>query len=112
MSVTLTVHIARQAHAAQRLDLTAPVHVAQALRALRAGLRRIPRRTRRSLGTEMETNTMKQVLPIAAVVALATVLSAGYAHAGVVGDVPEPGSLTLVGAGAAIVAVGAWWRSR
>ena len=55
---------------------------------------------------------MRQVLPIAAVIALVTVLSIGHAHAGVAGDVPEPGTLTLVGAGAAIVAVGAWWRNR
>ena len=45
----------------------------------------------------MEMDTMKQVLPIAA---------------GVVSTVPEPGTLTLLGAGAAIVAVGAWWRNR
>mgnify|MGYP003577516868 CR=1 FL=1 len=60
----------------------------------------------------MEMDTMKQVLPIAAAVALAIVLSNGQAHAGVVGTVPEPGTLTLLGAGAAVVAVGAWWRNR
>ena len=55
---------------------------------------------------------MTQVLPIVAVAALQIFLNVSNAHAGVVGTVPEPGALTLVTAGAAIVAVGAWWRNR
>ena len=36
----------------------------------------------------------------------------GTAHAGAVSNLPEPGSLALLGVGAAAVAVGAWWRNR
>ena len=46
---------------------------------------------------------------IAAVASL--VLVAGTASAGVVG-VPEPTSMGLLGVGAAVVAVGAWWKNR
>jgi hypothetical protein len=38
-------------------------------------------------------------------------LVAQAAHAGAV-PVPEPGTLGLLGAGAAIAALGAWWRHR
>jgi PEP-CTERM motif len=36
----------------------------------------------------------------------------GNAHAGTATHVPEPASLALLSAGAAVVAVGAWWRNR
>jgi hypothetical protein len=38
-------------------------------------------------------------------------LGVSTAHAGVV-SLPEPTSLTLLGLGAGVVAVGAWWRNR
>jgi hypothetical protein len=38
-------------------------------------------------------------------------LVAHVAHAGVA-TVPEPGTLGLLGAGAAVAALGAWWRHR
>ena len=39
------------------------------------------------------------------------VLVAGAAYAGAV-DVPEPTSMGLLGVGAAVAAVGAWWKNR
>ena len=39
------------------------------------------------------------------------VLVAGTAYAGVA-DVPEPTSMGLLGVGAAVAAVGAWWKNR
>ena len=47
---------------------------------------------------------------LVAVVA-SSVLVAGTAHAGVV-NVPEPTTMGLLGVGAAVAAVGAWWRNR
>jgi hypothetical protein len=71
--------------------------VAQALRRSESGLSADFPSNAWFTSNGMEMDTMKQVLPIAA---------------GVVSTVPEPGTLTLLGAGAAIVAVGAWWRNR
>jgi uncharacterized membrane protein YdcZ (DUF606 family) len=51
------------------------------------------------------------VVSIVALVGMQIVLGANVAHAGVA-HVPEPTSLTLLGVGAAAVAVGAWWRNR
>jgi len=48
---------------------------------------------------------------LAAVVAQMLIV-VGTAHAGAVSNLPEPGSLALLGVGAAAVAVGAWWRNR
>jgi len=39
------------------------------------------------------------------------VLVAGTAYAGVA-NVPEPTSMGLLGVGAAVAAVGAWWKNR
>ena len=47
---------------------------------------------------------------LAAVVA-SLVLVAGTAHAGFA-NVPEPTSMGLLGVGAAVAAVGAWWKNR
>ena len=44
-------------------------------------------------------------------VAASLLLVAGTADAGVV-QVPEPTSMGLLGIGAAVVAVGAWWKNR
>ena len=44
-------------------------------------------------------------------VAAPILLIAGSAHAGVA-QVPEPASVTLLGVGAAAVAVVVWWRNR
>ena len=48
---------------------------------------------------------------IVAAVAAQILLAAGNAHAGLA-VMPEPGTLTLLGIGAGVVAVGAWWRNR
>jgi len=48
---------------------------------------------------------------IAAIVVALLFLVAHAAHAGTA-PVPEPGTLGLLGSGAAIVALGAWWRHR
>jgi hypothetical protein len=48
---------------------------------------------------------------IAAVVIAQVFLVAQAAHAGVV-SVPEPSTLALLGIGASVAAVGAWWRHR
>jgi hypothetical protein len=45
-------------------------------------------------------------------VAVQALLIVSRAHAGVLVTVPEPTTLALLGAGAAVVAVGAWWRHR
>ena len=39
-------------------------------------------------------------------------LVAHVAHAGRIISVPEPGTLALLGSGAAIAALGVWWRHR
>lgn len=54
---------------------------------------------------------MRQLVTIAALLGAQTLFAAGNAYAGVP-TVPEPGTLTLVGVGAAVVAIGSWWRSR
>lgn len=48
---------------------------------------------------------------IAALVGLQIALGVTTAYAGVA-HLPEPTSLTLLGIGAGVVAVGAWWRNR
>lgn len=49
----------------------------------------------------------------AAIVAAQLLLVVASAHAGgPVVNVPEPMTLSLLGAGAAVAAVGAWWRNR
>jgi len=45
-------------------------------------------------------------------IALQIFVTVSNANAGVVSTVPEPASLALLGAGAAVVAAGAWWRNR
>jgi hypothetical protein len=47
-----------------------------------------------------------------AAITLQMFLTVSTANAGVVTAVPEPASLALLGAGAAVVAAGAWWRNR
>ena len=54
---------------------------------------------------------LMKIALLAAVVAQMLIV-VGTAHAGVVSNLPEPGSLALLGVGAAAVAVGAWWRNR
>jgi hypothetical protein len=49
---------------------------------------------------------------VAALVAAQIIVTVKLAHAGVATQVPEPASLALLGAGAAVVAVGAWWKNR
>ena len=111
MSAELTVHIARQDAHAQAPNLTMLLDMAYRLLPLETAGGRISRR--RLVHPERNGDEwMKQVLPIVVVVALHIFLNVGDAHAGVVGTVPEPGTLTLLSAGAAIVALGAWWRSR
>ena len=58
----------------------------------------------------MTSKTLTQ----AAVVAAQLLLVVASAHAGTppIVNVPEPMTLSLLGAGAAVVAVGAWWRKR
>ena len=51
-------------------------------------------------------------LSIAVIVAAQLVLVAHAAHAGGPFQVPEPGTLGLLGSGAAIAALGVWWRHR
>jgi PEP-CTERM motif len=53
----------------------------------------------------------RYVALIVALVGMQSALGVGTAHAGVV-SLPEPTSLTLLGLGAGVVAVGAWWRNR
>jgi len=54
---------------------------------------------------------IRSVAAIVALVGVQVALSVSTAHAGVA-HVPEPTSLTLLGIGAGVVAVGAWWRNR
>jgi len=49
---------------------------------------------------------------LTALVAVQALVIVSGAHAGIIATVPEPTTLTLLGAGAAVVAVGAWWRHR
>ena len=49
---------------------------------------------------------------LTALVAVQALVIVSGAHAGITPTVPEPTTLTLLGAGAAVVAVGAWWRHR
>jgi hypothetical protein len=49
---------------------------------------------------------------ITATVVAQLLLVAHAAHAGAPIQVPEPGTLGLLGAGAAVAALGAWWRHR
>ena len=51
------------------------------------------------------------VASIVALVGLQIALGVSVAHAGTV-RIPEPTSLTLLGLGAGVVALGAWWRNR
>jgi hypothetical protein len=55
---------------------------------------------------------MSKSLWLMGLVAVQVVLVASAAHAGSVVRVPEPTTLTLLGAGAAVVAVAEWWRHR
>jgi len=54
---------------------------------------------------------IQSIAEIVALVGMQIVLGAGVAHAGVA-HLPEPTTLTLLGIGAGVVAVGAWWRNR
>jgi hypothetical protein len=49
---------------------------------------------------------------LTALVGVQALVIVSRAHAGFIITVPEPTTLTLLGAGAAVVAVGAWWRHR
>ena len=51
-------------------------------------------------------------IAVIAGVAAQILVTVGTAYAGVPVSLPEPGSLALLGVGAAAVAVGAWWRNR
>ena len=57
---------------------------------------------------------MKNRTTLAAFVAatVCSLITVSQAFAGAPVRVPEPGTMTLIGAGAAVVAVGAWWRNR
>ena len=57
----------------------------------------------------MSNHTAVVAIVVAAGLSL---VSAGTAFAGVAVRVPEPGTLTLIGSGAVVLAVGAWWRNR
>jgi len=48
---------------------------------------------------------------VVALMGMQITLDISVAHAGTV-RIPEPTSLTLLGLGAGVVAVGAWWRNR
>ena len=54
---------------------------------------------------------IKRIVGVAAVVALQATMAVSYAYAGAV-PLPEPTTLALVGIGAGIIAVGAWWKNR
>jgi hypothetical protein len=56
--------------------------------------------------------TPKACWSIAALVVAQVFVMATAANAGLSVAVPEPTTLTLLGAGAAVAAVGAWWRHR
>jgi hypothetical protein len=57
---------------------------------------------------------MKTQATLSAIVAAAaySLMLVPDAFAGVIIRVPEPGTFLVLGAGAAVVAVGAWWRNR
>jgi hypothetical protein len=55
--------------------------------------------------------TPKACWSITALVVAQVFVIATTAHAGIT-PVPEPTTLTLLGVGAAVAAVGAWWRHR
>jgi len=54
---------------------------------------------------------IRSIASIVALVGVQIALGVSTAHAGTA-HVPEPMSLTLLGIGAGVVAVGAWWRNR
>ena len=58
-------------------------------------------------GPHVTSKTLTQTLIVAAQLLLVT-----SAHAGGPVIVPEPATMALLGTGAAVVAVGAWWRNR
>ena len=55
---------------------------------------------------------MKKIAMIAAFVGMPMAFAVNSVYAGTVGVVPEPGSLLVLGTGAAAVAVYVWWRDR
>jgi hypothetical protein len=62
---------------------------------------------------EEERQMSARILAVAVSVASQVVLVVKAAHAGGPPvSVPEPTTLALLGAGAAVVAVGAWWKHR
>jgi hypothetical protein len=54
---------------------------------------------------------VRSIASVATLVAAQIVMTVQSAHAGAV-SVPEPASLTLLGTGAAVVAIGVWWKNR
>jgi hypothetical protein len=60
----------------------------------------------------MDGDAMKKIAMIAAFVGMPMAFAVNSVYAGTVGVVPEPGSLLVLGTGAAAVAVYVWWRDR
>jgi hypothetical protein len=54
----------------------------------------------------------RKIFSLVALVAVQVSILATAAHAGEPVLVPEPTTLALLGAGAVVTAVGAWWRHR
>ena len=55
---------------------------------------------------------MRSLVAIATLVAVQLFLTTQSAHAGTTVTVPEPATLSLLGIGAAVMSVGAWWKNR
>ena len=57
----------------------------------------------------MKNQTILSAIVVAAAYSL---IAVPHAFAGAVTRVPEPGTFMLIGTGAAVLAVRAWWRNR